>query len=84
LAWYGKLALKLGSATKVRSVNDTQSGNVTVEGTVDGNRVYIDQQVVWKVSISGKHFHQFPARIYVNGKFITEAAFAKKFHAVNA
>ncbi len=84
LAWYTKLALKLGSSVTVGSVSDDGHGNVQVTGTTtDGDHIHVDQQIIWKCSSRGRTFHQFPARIYVNGKFTTEAAFAKKFHAAN-
>jgi hypothetical protein len=83
--WYYKMASKLGALVDVKVVRDQCSSDINVFGFAkDGIPVEIRQQIVYKISINGRHFHQFPARIYVNGHFFTEAAFAKAFHAVNA
>jgi hypothetical protein len=78
--WYYKMSIKLGKATDVKTISDPTRGNLTLSGTVNGFNVVIEQQVVYKVSNKGTPFHQFPARIYVDGKFMTEAEFAKAFH----
>jgi hypothetical protein len=78
--WYWKMATKLGAATKVNVVRDQLSSNIKVYGIVNGFEVVIRQQIVFKVSNRGTSFHQFPARIYVNDRFMTEAVFAKTFH----
>jgi len=84
LNWYYKLAAKLGSGVTITLADDDQGGDVMLSGTVtkDGTSaaVEVQQQRVSKVSSRGVFFHQFPARIYVNGQFITEADFAKRFH----
>jgi hypothetical protein len=82
--WYHKMASKLGAAVDVKVVKDQLTSDVNVQGTVDGKHVEIRQQIVYKVSNRGTHFHQFPARIYVDDRFFTEAQFAECFHAVNA
>jgi hypothetical protein len=82
LAWYKKLASKLGS---VESATLHYSGvgsyclTVTKAGFAESIR--IDQQIVWKVSSRGSWFAQFPARIYVGGKFTPEAKFKAMFAA---
>jgi hypothetical protein len=78
--WYYKMSTKLGKATDVKAISDPTRGNLTLSGTVNGFNVVIEQQVVYKMSSKGTPFHQFPARIYVDGKFMTEAEFAKAFH----
>lgn len=39
--------------------------------------VRIEQSVILNVSSKGKVSNQFPARIYVAGKFVSEAKFKK-------
>ena len=78
--WYYKMSTKLGKATDVKAISDPTRGNLTLSGTVNGFNVVIEQQVVYKVSSKGTPFHQFPALIYVDGKFMTEAEFADRFH----
>jgi hypothetical protein len=76
LAWYKKLTCKLGeveSATLHYSGVGSYCLTVTKAGVSDSIR--IDQQIVWKVSSRGSWFAQFPARIYVGGKFTPEAKF---------
>ena len=88
LNWYYKMAAKLGSGVTITLADDDQGGDVMLSGTVtkDGTSaaVEVQQQRVSKVSSRGVFFHQFPARIYVNGQFITEADFAKWFHNLKA
>ena len=45
----------------------------------DGQKIVLDQQRVLKFSSKGKMFHQFPARIYVDGKFYPEAVYKEMF-----
>lgn len=77
LAWYKKLVGKLGaveSATLHYSGNGSYSLTVTKAGIAE--EIEIHQQVVWKrASRLGHWFAQFPARIYVGGKFTPEAKF---------
>ena len=80
LGWYWKMATKLGKATCVTTVANPQYVTIRVEGIVDGRLVVVNQDIVYKVSSKGTPFHQFPARIYVDGQFTTEAEFAERFH----
>jgi hypothetical protein len=82
LGWYWKMAAKLGRCVDVKAVTDPTYATLYVEGTVANSRtvVAISQQIVYKVSSMGRPFHQFPARIYVDRRFMTEAEFAKAFH----
>ena len=50
-----------------------------LSGTVFGSSVYIKQQVVFKRSIIGNDFVQFPARIYLDGKFTPEDVYKSWF-----
>lgn len=77
LAWYKKLVGKLGaveSATLHYSGNGSYRLTVTKAGIAE--EIEICQQVVWKrATRRGNWFAQFPARIYVGGKFTPEAKF---------
>jgi hypothetical protein len=79
--WYGKMAAKLGAATKVNVVRDQLGSNIKIYGIINGFEVVIRQQIVFGRSCKGNAYHQFPARIYVNDRFVTEAVFAKTFHS---
>ncbi len=76
LMWYKKLVRKLGA---VESANLHYSGLgaycLTVGKAGFADTIRIDQQIVWKMSSRGAWFPQFPARIYVGGKFTPEAKF---------
>jgi hypothetical protein len=53
-------------------------GEYTLEVIVKGVTVTIRQIVTHNYrSDSGKSYFQFPARIYLAGKFVTEAAYKK-------
>lgn len=56
------------------------NGEFTIRGMQGDEQVVVDQQVVFKVSSKGTFFLQWPARIYVNGKFVSE----KNFKAAQA
>ena len=73
-SWETKLIGKLGAVTDV-TIEDHGAGNLTVRGTFDGSAVTLEQQRIINVSSHGKLFHQFPARIYVDGKATAERAF---------
>lgn len=49
----------------------------TIHGTKNGRTVTIEQDQIINVSVKGKLFNQYPARIYVDRKFTSAAAFAK-------
>lgn len=59
----------------VHSVKLHNNGAFTLRGNLGNDSVRIDQQVVFKVSSKGTFFLQWPARIYLRNKFITEKAF---------
>ena len=46
-----------------------------VVGEFDGNTISIQQTTVFKISKNGVFFNQWPARIYVNGNFMSEKKF---------
>ena len=76
LTWYAKTNEKLGGVADV-AVSDHKGGELSVTGDLGGKRIDLSQQRIIKSSPRGNLFHQFPARIYVDGKFTTEAAFKK-------
>ena len=69
-----KLESKIGHLTDVSLVL-RGNGEFTIWGMQGDARVKVDQQVVFKVSSKGTFFLQWPARIYVDGKFTPEAKF---------
>lgn len=77
LAWHKKLVGKLG-AVESATLDCAGVGSyvLTVRKAGIAESVRIEQQIVWKTAArSGQWFPQFPARIYVNGKFVPEAKF---------
>jgi len=58
---------------------NVQSRILTLKGSIFGSSVQLEQQEVQKQSTKGKWFSQFPARIYLDGKFITESAYHRWF-----
>lgn len=70
----GKMG-ELESAT-VRSMG---AGSFVISGTKNGTKVTIEQEMILNQSSKGTLFNQFPARIYVEGKFTSEAKFKKMF-----
>ena len=73
-SWKGKITAKLGELenAQVDNMGDMQ---FRITGTKHGRHVMIEQTVILKASPNGVLFNQFPARIYVDGKFTSEAAF---------
>lgn len=55
----------------------TGSGEFTISGCLGDRVVKVEQTQVLKVSSRGTPFCQWPARIYVDGKFTSEAEFKK-------
>jgi hypothetical protein len=76
--WFYKTNEKLGAIDNPTLVRD-QGGNVIIEGERAGKKVRMVQQRILKSSPLGRLFNQFPARIYVDGQFVTEAAYKGMF-----
>lgn len=76
--WAGKIAAKLGQLDEA-SVESLGNLTFLIKGSRGGRRITIEQTVVLKASPRGKLFNQFPARIYVDGKFTSEAAYRRMF-----
>jgi hypothetical protein len=75
-SFVAKLTKKLGSLTEVEVLWAT-GDQFTITGKLGERKVVVHQDRVFKVSQQGTPFHQWPARIYVDGKFTPEASFKK-------
>ncbi|MFC3088512.1 hypothetical protein [Tabrizicola soli] len=72
-AWGEKIAQKMGEVeSAVVSSLDTWSFKIV--GQVNGHTVRIEQRMIVNFSTKGTPFNQFPARVYVDGKATTAAA----------
>ncbi len=75
-----KVIKKLGLIENLTGKNITKSG-YRVEFTVTGKRgqdkIFLEQNMIINVSSKGTVFNQWPSRIYVNGKFVSEANYKK-------
>lgn len=76
--WIGKINQKLGDLSDV-SVNRFGGCEFVIFGNRGGKAIKIEQSIIVKSSSKGALFNQFPARIYVDGKFTSEAAYKKMF-----
>jgi len=89
-AWFRKMAIEAGKAEahafeqkltrKLAGVEVTELQGTwyqfTIWGSKDGAKVRLEQNVIWKFAPrSYRSYNQFPARIYVDGKFTPEAKF---------
>ena len=77
-SWAAKIDGKLGELDSV-SVNKFGNCAFVIFGSRNGKAIKIEQSVVLKYSNGGKLFNQFPAHIYVDGKFISEAKYKALF-----
>jgi hypothetical protein len=75
-AWATKIEAKLGDLTDAE-VRHLDGARFRITGTKGDRSVSIEQDMIVNVSPKGTLFNQFPARIYVNGKFTSAAAYAK-------
>ena len=73
-AFAAKLEKKLGTLGDFQATF-TRGADFTITGTRNGHRIVVEQQTVFKVSTHGTPFNQFPARIYVDGKFTPAAQY---------
>lgn len=73
-----KLTRKFGDLTNVTvHFADTNALECTITGEQAGHKVYIQQDRIINTSKNGKPFHQWPARLTVDGKRVSEAAWKK-------
>lgn len=75
-SFVAKLTKKLGALTDVE-VRRADGATFVITGKLGDKAVRVEQSQIFKVSPRGTFFHQWPARIYVDGKFTPEAAFKK-------
>lgn len=71
---YSKINNKINGVSDVE-VLIVQNCEFIIKAKLYENTVLIQQQMIINVSSKGKLFNQYPARIYVNGKQISEKKF---------
>lgn len=71
-----KLNQKLANLTDIEKLR-IDGSNFRFVAALGENEVMVEQTTVLKCSNKGTLFNQWPCRIYVNGKFMSEAAFKK-------
>lgn len=76
MAWANKIEGKMGELDKAECLH-ISGCRFAIIGVKGDNNVRIEQDMIVNVSVKGKIFNQFPARIYVNTKFMSEAKFKK-------
>lgn len=76
--WINKIDAKMGDLSHV-SVARFGGCEFVIFGSRADRAVKIEQSVIVKSSNKGLLFNQFPSRIYVDGKFTSEAAYKKMF-----
>lgn len=75
-SWETKIAEKMGELEGA-TVFNVSACNFHICGLRFGKAVRIEQDMIVNVSSKGKLFNQFPARIYVEGKFTSAAKYKK-------
>lgn len=79
MQWFYKTNLKLGEL-QAATLHEDNGGYVVVSGEKDGRVVVMKQQRIIKVAPkSGEYFHQFPALLYIDGKFSTAYDYSVMF-----
>lgn len=78
-SWAKKINDKIGKLDDFKVARMSASNSFGFTGYRNGKHVGIDQQSILKCSKNGVWFNQFPARIYVDGEFISEAKYKKLF-----
>jgi hypothetical protein len=80
LGFVAKLIGKLGNIT-LRDLDFSGGADFTIRADINGHTVRVDQKTIYKVSSGNTLFCQFPARIYVDGKFTPAAEFQTSIKA---
>lgn len=83
LDWFYKTNMKLGKLDAAEVVSRS-GGSICVKGFRSGKLVLLEQQRVLKESKKGRLFHQYPARLYVDGQFFSAIDFHKMFRLLEA
>lgn len=79
LQWFYKTNLKLGQLTKATLHRDN-NGDVLVSGEKEGCKVLLRQQVITKwAPVKRELYNQYPARLYLDGQFMPEYDYARRF-----
>lgn len=80
MQWFYKTNGKLGALTDAK-LHEDRGGNVSVTGSKDdGRAVRMEQTRIIKwAPVARRAYHQFPARIYLDGKFTPFADYAKTY-----
>lgn len=73
-SWEAKIAEKVGELEGA-TVANISGCQFRISGTRFGHAVTIEQDMIVNVSSKGRLFNQFPARIYLSGKFISAAKY---------
>lgn len=76
--WLEKTAFKMGAVEKP-VLTAQQRGTVVISGRREGREIVINQRRVLTQSTLGRLYHQYPARIYVDGAPISESVYRKMF-----
>jgi hypothetical protein len=71
-----KVNAKVGELAEGKAVH-VSGADFLITGKKGDSKVVIEQNQIINVSSKGKLFNQYPARIYVDGKFTSAAKFAK-------
>lgn len=76
--WQAKIEEKMGDLEAV-VVGHFGGCRYRISGNRAGKRVSIEQDMIINVSAQGTLFNQFPAHIYVDGRFTSAANYKKMF-----
>ncbi|MDD5150378.1 MAG: hypothetical protein PHC28_07815 [Flavobacterium sp.] len=74
LQWKAKIIKKIGNIKNIHCEN-INSTSFYITGEFNEYYIKIEQQMIVNISSKGKLFNQFPARIYVDGKKISESKY---------
>ena len=77
-SWAGKIEAKLEELDEA-TTRYLSGTSFEITGERAGRKIRIEQNMIVNVSTKGKVFNQFPARIYVDGQFMSEAKYKKLF-----
>lgn len=77
LEWYVKMSSKLGNLQDVTVSTPGRGGDIVINGSLGDRPVRVEQHSIINFSSRGTPFHQFPARIYVSGRFVSEAGYKR-------
>lgn len=77
-AWREKIEAKLQDVTNVEIISH-HGCRFSISGERNGHKVFIEQDMIVNVSSRGTLFNQFPARLYLDGKKVSEKAYKDFF-----